>query len=320
LDVVKNKRFKSLDQGVLNHQNKLSPLEKLIFSSPKNKNSHLSKNVLFYLFHNKNKKPVLIQEETLENKLPFINFKSKFYKKIYSSPVFLTSGGKKCQIKKFLDTCDSVKLSEFGNAERVVIQNPSIIKKILGLILVPFGFLGNSIFNPNKLLRLVVKEKEISLNVNTSMCLYGEFKFKNGVLSAHKIDYFGKNLYGILKELEKSIFIRYAGITVLSSVLTYFIFKKFIKKNLERKLKQKEKEKKQHEEKLEELGEKVLNDFKCIICFNRPRNILYEPCKHLIACNVCIEEMRETEASKPKCIMCKQNISNQIYLDIIENK
>jgi hypothetical protein len=55
------------------------------------------------------------------------------------------------------------------------------------------------------------------------------------------------------------------------------------------------------------------NRTNCAVCFNRPKDILFYPCKHLSVCSECSDIIRETNN---KCVICREVIdhSEKIYI------
>jgi len=53
---------------------------------------------------------------------------------------------------------------------------------------------------------------------------------------------------------------------------------------------------------------KMKDDYKCIVCFDRPRNVIPKPCLHFSLCSICYNQLE-----KKSCPVCKKMI-----MDIIE--
>ncbi|CAD8205681.1 unnamed protein product [Paramecium pentaurelia] len=94
-------------------------------------------------------------------------------------------------------------------------------------------------------------------------------------------------------------------LVILFTILT-FIFGCSIKNFIIKLFKEREKAR------LDKLrGQKQLEikNYDCQICFERPRNIIIMPCKHLSICNECLKKIQQE-----KCPICKQKIEDQIEI------
>ena len=47
----------------------------------------------------------------------------------------------------------------------------------------------------------------------------------------------------------------------------------------------------------------------CIICFERPRAVVFVPCGHLVSCEACVSLVQGTDAN---CPSCRQHITSQV--------
>jgi hypothetical protein len=52
----------------------------------------------------------------------------------------------------------------------------------------------------------------------------------------------------------------------------------------------------------------LADDYKCIICVERPRNLIYKPCLHFCVCDICSHEIKSNN-----CPVCKKE-----FTDVIE--
>ena len=48
-------------------------------------------------------------------------------------------------------------------------------------------------------------------------------------------------------------------------------------------------------------------DMSCLVCHERRRNVLVLPCRHLVLCGVCFDNL-----PKPECVMCRKTITSHI--------
>jgi hypothetical protein len=49
----------------------------------------------------------------------------------------------------------------------------------------------------------------------------------------------------------------------------------------------------------------IFSQKECIICFERQRNILFDPCRHCVMCPICVDTYKDD-----KCPICKMEITN----------
>ena len=52
-------------------------------------------------------------------------------------------------------------------------------------------------------------------------------------------------------------------------------------------------------------------DFKCMVCRNKQKNIILQPCSHLVMCKTCVEKSKEKEQN---CPLCKQKYTETIEI------
>ncbi|CAD8116292.1 unnamed protein product [Paramecium sonneborni] len=96
------------------------------------------------------------------------------------------------------------------------------------------------------------------------------------------------------------------GILIILFFICTYIFGCNVKNFIFKILKEREKAR------LDKLrGQKYLeiNNYECQICYERPRNIIIKPCKHLTICHECLQRLKQ-----PKCPICKQQIEDQIEI------
>lgn len=64
--------------------------------------------------------------------------------------------------------------------------------------------------------------------------------------------------------------------------------------------------------KLRRFSETLNDDFKCIICIENPKNVIFKPCLHMALCKNCFLGLR-----KPECPICKKNIKNIVNVFLV---
>ena len=63
--------------------------------------------------------------------------------------------------------------------------------------------------------------------------------------------------------------------------------------------------------KLDQLGEILTDDFKCIICLDKPKNIILKPCMHMAMCRECLKRLQTGV-----CPICKETIQDVVKIFI----
>lgn len=64
-------------------------------------------------------------------------------------------------------------------------------------------------------------------------------------------------------------------------------------------------------EKTFELSKNLTDDYKCIICIENAKNVIFRPCLHLALCKLCYDRLKE-----PICPICKKPIESVISIYI----
>ena len=67
----------------------------------------------------------------------------------------------------------------------------------------------------------------------------------------------------------------------------------------------------QRYKKLDEIGEILTDDFKCIICMEKPKNIILKPCMHMAMCRECLKRLQTGV-----CPICKETITDVVKIFI----
>jgi len=53
----------------------------------------------------------------------------------------------------------------------------------------------------------------------------------------------------------------------------------------------------------------VIDDYKCIVCFDRARDVIYRPCSHCVCCKLCTNSLQNR-----KCPVCNKAIEDEILI------
>jgi len=58
-----------------------------------------------------------------------------------------------------------------------------------------------------------------------------------------------------------------------------------------------------------ELSSRIDEEYKCVICCELVKHVIFKPCLHMACCSVCFEKMEGRE-----CIICKREIEDVIKI------
>ena len=53
--------------------------------------------------------------------------------------------------------------------------------------------------------------------------------------------------------------------------------------------------------------EKVINQFRCVICFQKPKSILFDPCMHFSTCQSCSDRLQH-------CPICRGEFESRLLV------
>lgn len=62
-------------------------------------------------------------------------------------------------------------------------------------------------------------------------------------------------------------------------------------------------------DKLFKLSQIINEDYKCIICYDLAKHVIFKPCLHMACCRICYEKLE-----KKKCILCKEDIEDVVTI------
>lgn len=152
-------------------------------------------------------------------------------------------------------------------------------------------------------------ENELGISVGSVITAYGDiiYNLKDKSIRIDSPLYFLTEKSNIIKNLKKMIFGTQTKIFFLSIpfiLSTVYLVKKALAfyKEIQRK---------RREEQLDRLRNikfiQLQDDYKCIICVDRPRNIILKPCLHFSMCAACYGSLR-----RKICPVCKKNITDAI--------
>lgn len=95
----------------------------------------------------------------------------------------------------------------------------------------------------------------------------------------------------------------------LMTLMGFLVVKRAVKgvKGLVTRMKKMKQSKKM--KKLLELSEEINDDYKCIICYDLAKHIIFKPCLHMACCRNCYEKLENN-----KCIICKREIEDVVTI------
>ncbi|CAK61112.1 unnamed protein product (macronuclear) [Paramecium tetraurelia] len=262
----------------------------------------------------------LVSESPIISKVPLIMREKKIY--------YIYENGVKKIIQTFLHGASQLSIADYYNKieiwrnstlnyqlsmshiwDKVIPQQLSFLQRLTNFIL--------KIINQLKIRKLFFNgfptgllEREYGIIANEFYVIYGEI-----ILDKKLNKMFLQNPKYILKSKKQLLFLIQKQIKYKSSmiVIVFILFAIWscifgcnIKNFIIHLLKERQKAK------LDKLrGQKYLeiNNYECQVCFERPRNIIFKPCKHLSICHECSQRLK-----KPQCPICKQQIEDKIEI------
>lgn len=152
-------------------------------------------------------------------------------------------------------------------------------------------------------------ENEFGVPVNQPLTVFGEviYNLRENSLRMDTPQYYLHDKAYIVKKIKENIYgIQGKMILLVIPLLitSFYLAKKA--NNYYKKLKRK-----QMEIRMDKLWKvksvKMKDDYKCIVCFDRPRNIITKPCLHFSMCGVCCNRLE-----KKACPVCKKSINDVV--------
>jgi hypothetical protein len=52
-----------------------------------------------------------------------------------------------------------------------------------------------------------------------------------------------------------------------------------------------------------------LSDFRCVLCSEQPRNVIFKPCLHLAVCSLCDSKLDERT-----CLVCRGPVESSVTI------
>ena len=291
-------------------------MEKILLGKNKNKASEKSLQILQNMSkeHHEEKNVAIIQERIFE--LHSNNNVTKHSAcSVNSLDMRLYEGDFQADLNILLknNPLDIIKLGTKENHRKLPEAN---IMKIIGSIIGMIGyFFGNTSFSSKFFWKFATEENEYKIKVGTPIVLFGRFRYKNGKMIAEKVSFFGNSLYQSIERIKQARYMRQIIALCFAGVLTYFAAKEFLSYKKKFQSKKILKEQKKMEKTLAAWSETIDENYRCVICYNYIRNIIFKPCMHLICCKLCIDSMKENSHNLAgKCPICKEFVTEYVEI------
>ena len=284
----------------------------------------LSDKLLRVLFHPPKPGKLSISKLQVKSNWPGIQIGKADVQARPSERVTLHSHGSVCDLGKFWESLSPNELADLRLGETSVRYSRPSWQMCAAPLLAVAGLLPRSFkLDMSSSLEsgaLAMRESQIDVKMACPLVFVGEFTFKNGLLRADRVDCFGKSLRTIFLSLDERIKAHKSRVVAISSALGVFFVSKLIWAMIKRKRERKIVQKEILKEQMEFISNEIESDFKCVICFQYPRNLIFRPCNHFVTCSICFDSMSDTAKEKKNCLMCKQSIDKIIRLDFITSK
>lgn len=152
-------------------------------------------------------------------------------------------------------------------------------------------------------------ETELGIAVGSPLVTYGEVIY-NAAENTLKIDtplYFLQEKGAVLRKLKNSIVGMYAGICLLMIPFVWSTWYIINKKRAQARIQRLKREEQQRAEILRAKFGDIEDDYKCIVCADRPRDIILKPCMHFSLCKTCYMSLH-----KHKCPVCNLEVEDTV--------
>lgn len=165
--------------------------------------------------------------------------------------------------------------------------------------------------------KLGEKTTEKGIRYGDYIVAFGELIFdrKEGTMSLQNPSILMKNKDQMIKKLRTQAIKNTRNINLmffLSSILGFMVMRR-IKKLISKvvvKLRVMQEIKKM--EKLINVSKLMVDDFKCVICCEIAKNVIFKPCLHMAVCSLCNQKLREKV-----CPICKRGIDDVVTIYVV---
>jgi len=147
-------------------------------------------------------------------------------------------------------------------------------------------------------------ENEFGVRVGSGLTAFGDiiFNLKNGSIRMEHPLYFVKDRIFVINKLRQTIYGKRLGNALLA--LTFLVSGGFLAKRLYTRYQEYKVQKERAKmDKLRNVKHIVTEKMECIICADKLRNVIADPCHHLCMCYDCYTKLPEKT-----CPMCKSHI------------
>lgn len=165
--------------------------------------------------------------------------------------------------------------------------------------------------------RIGTRSTEYGIFLGQIITVFGKIAYdkKNKTLAIEKPLFFLKDKSQIVEKFKSNIKywrnVEYMSI-VLSTVFLILVIRRVIRimKMIKRKII--DLKTKMKMDKLRGISDLLTDDFKCIICIENLRNVIFKPCLHLAVCKICFEAM-----PKKECPACRCAITDKVCIFVV---
>lgn len=162
--------------------------------------------------------------------------------------------------------------------------------------------------------RIGTRMTEMGIFVNEMLMIFGKVSFdkKSKSLTVEKPYFYSKDKFQILAKYKQDIS-RLKKLQILFLILSVFLFIMVIRRllRLGKALKQRyiQAKLKLQMDKLGGIRTLLTDDFKCIICSDNPKNVIFKPCLHFAMCKLCYDKLL-----KQNCPICRKPITDSVVI------
>lgn len=228
------------------------------------------------------------------------------HREIPSIDIRLTENGKNTQMSPALELIDST------TSTRVLTSVETMMSYLLKAL--KFFLSLSSISKKIQGFRIGYKKIERGIKLSQFIVAFGEVFYdrKTNTLKMENPLCLLKNKNQMLKKLRlKKVKLsrRLSFAFCLMTLMGLLVVRRAVKgvKGLVRRMKKMKESKKM--EKLLRLSEEINDDYKCIICYDLAKHIIFKPCLHMACCRNCYEKLENN-----KCIICKREIDEVVTI------
>jgi hypothetical protein len=160
------------------------------------------------------------------------------------------------------------------------------------------------------------KQKEKGIMIGQYIVALGEFVYSkaSGVLRMEKPLYMLKDKAQLVKRFQDKKLGIQRNLIIWSGAIAifgYLFVRRLVKFYYKAKVILEEISEREKNEKLGKISEIMTDDFRCVTCWDKPKNIILKPCMHMALCGGCLRKLPTN-----KCPICKETIQDVVKIYI----